>query len=46
VVPTLAALVTSAVVVRLVLILAVPDELQWFASSADWVPESEEMTAR
>jgi poly-gamma-glutamate biosynthesis protein PgsC/CapC len=46
VVPTLAALVTSAVVVRLVLILAVPDELQWFASSPDWVPDSEEITAR
>ena len=30
VVPTLAALVTSAVVVRLILILAVPEELQWF----------------
>jgi poly-gamma-glutamate biosynthesis protein PgsC/CapC len=46
VVPTLAALVTSAVVVRLVLILAVPDELQWFAASPDWVPDYEEMTAR
>jgi poly-gamma-glutamate biosynthesis protein PgsC/CapC len=30
VVPTLAALLTSAVVVRLILILAVPDALQWF----------------
>ena len=30
VVPTLAALITSAVVVRLILILAVPESLQWF----------------
>jgi poly-gamma-glutamate biosynthesis protein PgsC/CapC len=35
VVPTLAALVTSAVVVRLVLILAVPEDLQWFESGAN-----------
>lgn len=30
VLPTLAALISSAVVVRLVLILAVPEDLQWF----------------
>jgi poly-gamma-glutamate biosynthesis protein PgsC/CapC len=40
--PTFAALVTSAVVVRLLLILAVPQELQWFEASQDFVPEVEE----
>jgi poly-gamma-glutamate biosynthesis protein PgsC/CapC len=33
VVPTLAALITSAVVVRLILILVVPEELQWFEAT-------------
>ena len=33
VVPTLAALITSAVVVRLILILAVPESLQWFEAA-------------
>ncbi len=43
VVPTFAALVTSAVVVRLLLILVVPQELQWFQSTPDVVPELEEL---
>ena len=34
-VPTLAALVTSAVVVRLILILTVPEELQWFEATSE-----------
>jgi poly-gamma-glutamate biosynthesis protein PgsC/CapC len=33
--PTLAALLTSAVVVRLILILAVPEELLWFEAGND-----------
>jgi len=33
--PTFAALVTSAVVVRLLLVLSVPQELQWFESTQD-----------
>ncbi|TFH20476.1 MAG: poly-gamma-glutamate biosynthesis protein PgsC [Myxococcales bacterium] len=38
VLPTLAALLTSAVVVRLLLILVVPEELRWFdASTANYV---------
>ena len=43
VVPTFAALVTSAVVVRLLLILVVPQELQWFQATPDVVPELEEV---
>lgn len=35
VLPTLAALLTSAVVVRLVLILLVPEDLQWFEAGLD-----------
>lgn len=42
VVPTFAALVTSAVVVRLVLLLLVPQELQWFEVTPDFNPELEE----
>ena len=45
VVPTLAALVTSAVVVRLILILAVPEELQWFEAGPAFPPETEEVGA-
>lgn len=41
VVPTLAALVTSAVVVRLVLLLVVPEELQWFEAVPELFPESD-----
>jgi len=42
VVPTLTALFTSAVVVRLILILAVPEELQWFHTSQPLPPAIEE----
>jgi poly-gamma-glutamate biosynthesis protein PgsC/CapC len=42
VVPTLAALVTSAVVVRLILILAVPEDLRWFEAGPAFSVESEE----
>jgi poly-gamma-glutamate biosynthesis protein PgsC/CapC len=35
VVPTLAALITSAIVVRLILVLAVPEELQWFEARSE-----------
>lgn len=45
IVPTLAALVTSAVVVRLILILAVPEELQWFEAGPTFPPETEEIAA-
>lgn len=44
VVPTLAALLASAVVVRLVLILVVPEELQWF-QTVDPLPLFEELLA-
>ena len=43
VVPTLAALVTSAVVVRLILTLAVPEELQWFEAGPALFPDTEEV---
>ncbi|HXV35698.1 MAG TPA: poly-gamma-glutamate biosynthesis protein PgsC [Myxococcota bacterium] len=43
IVPTIAALVTSAVVVRLLLILVVPQELQWFEAAPDLLPELEEV---
>jgi len=46
VVPTLAVLLTSAVVVRFILILAVPEELQWFEAAPGLPPEFEEMVAR
>lgn len=46
VVPTLAALFTSAVVVRLVLLLFVPEELQWFEAAPDLFPETEEQVVR
>lgn len=46
VVPTLAALLTSAVVVRLILILVVPEELQWFEAVPNSVPEVEETLIR
>jgi len=42
VVPTLAALITSAIVVRLVLILFVPQELQWY-ETAEPLPAFEEL---
>ena len=45
VVPTLAALVTSAVVVRLILILAVPEELQWFEAGPALFQVTEEVAA-
>jgi len=43
VVPTLAALITSATVVRFILILVVPEDLQWFQAVADLVPGIEEV---
>lgn len=46
VVPTLAALITSAVVVRLILILVVPEDLQWFQPTLDLQPELEEVLTR
>jgi len=46
IVPTLAALLTSAVVVRLVLILVVPEELQWFEAAPAFVSEVEELIIR
>ena len=46
VVPTLAALFTAAIVVRLVLILAVPEELQWFEAGPELFPDVEEVAAR
>lgn len=46
VVPTLAALVTSAVVVRLILVLVVPEELQWFEAGPDLFPDTEEVITR
>lgn len=46
IVPTLSALVTSAVVVRLVLILAVPEDLRWFEAGPDMLPDAEEVLAR
>jgi poly-gamma-glutamate biosynthesis protein PgsC/CapC len=45
VVPTLAALLTTAIVVRLVLILAVPEELQWFEAGPELFPNVEEVVA-
>jgi len=45
IVPTLAALVTSAVVVRLILILAVPEDLQWFDPGPALTSASEEVAA-
>ena len=45
VVPTLAALVTSAVVVRLILILVVPEELQWFEAGPALFAGTEGVTA-
>ena len=47
VVPTLAVLMTSAVVVRLILILAVPEDLQWFHPGPEvTVSENEEVLSR
>lgn len=46
VVPTLATLLTAAVVVRFVLILVVPEELQWFEAAPGLLPEFEETVAR
>lgn len=46
VVPTLASLITSAVVVRLILILAVPEDLQWFQPTPELLPETEEVLTR
>ena len=43
VVPTFAALVTTAVVVRLLLVLLVPQQLQWFEVTPEPNPEIEEM---
>jgi poly-gamma-glutamate biosynthesis protein PgsC/CapC len=44
-VPTLAALVTSAVVVRLILILTVPEDLQWFEATSEGTTIVEETDA-
>ncbi len=44
VLPTLSALLASAVVVRLVLILAVPEDLQWFEARPSLSLSSEEPT--
>ena len=46
VLPTLASLLTSAVVVRLILILVVPEELQWFEATPGVVPDAEEVLGR
>lgn len=46
VVPTISALATSAVVVRLVLILIVPEELQWFDPSPDPIVDVEQVITR
>ena len=46
VVPTLAALLTSAVVVRFVLVLVVPEQLQWFEAAPDLLPAAEEALLR
>ena len=46
VVPTLAALVTSAVVVRLVLILAVPEDVRWFDAGPELASDIEEVITR
>jgi len=45
VVPTLASLLTSAIVVRLILILAVPEDLQWYEATPDAIPDVEEIQA-
>jgi poly-gamma-glutamate biosynthesis protein PgsC/CapC len=44
--PTLAALITSAVVVRLVLILVVPEDLQWFQVGPEVAQGLDEVGAR
>jgi poly-gamma-glutamate biosynthesis protein PgsC/CapC len=44
--PTLAALITSAVVVRLVLILVVPEDLQWFQVGPELAQGVDEVGAR
>jgi len=46
VVPTLAALVTSAVVVRLVLILTVPEDVRWFDAGPELASDTEEVITR
>lgn len=46
VVPTLAALLTSAVVVRLILILAVPEDVRWFDAAPEIVPAGEQVITR
>jgi poly-gamma-glutamate biosynthesis protein PgsC/CapC len=46
VVPTLAALLTSAVVVRLILILLFPEDIQWYQPVPGAMPEAEEVLAR
>lgn len=46
VVPTLAALLTSSVVIRFILILLVPDDLQWFEAASNLLPDVEELIAR
>lgn len=43
VIPTLAALLTSAVVIRLVLILTVPEDLQWFEAGTEAPASAEEV---
>ncbi len=45
VVPTLAALLTSAVVVRLLLILTVPEALQWFEAGPGHMLSGEELAS-
>lgn len=46
VVPTLAALLTSAVAVRFVLILLVPEQLQWFEAAPDLLAGADEGALR
>ncbi len=46
VIPTLATLFTSAVVVRLILILLIPEALQWFEAGSDIFAAAEEVLAR
>lgn len=46
VLPTLSALIASAVVVRLVLILTVPEDLQWFEARPQLSQEADEVAGR
>lgn len=46
VLPTLAALITSAVVVRLILILVVPEEVLWYQAAPDVMPDVGDLVGR